>query len=173
VTAQFIKLTLDILKDNVMGIYLHGSLAMGCFNPIRSDIDLLVNTHRQIHVEERHLLVNELLALSGSPFPIEVSFLKINDLKPFQFPTPFELHYSEFWRDRFLKDTPSTILEQTNICDPDIAAHLMVTQKRGICLFSVLFSQKANRTTQVLLCRPFLHKLKLELWNGGKRYICS
>lgn len=135
VTAQFVNVTLDILKDNVMGIYLHGSLAMGCFNPIRSDIDLLVITDRQLLDKEKHLLINKFLSISGSPFPIEVSFLKINALIPFLFPTPFELHYSEFWRDLFLKDIPSTILEQANICDPDIAAHLMVTQKRGICLF--------------------------------------
>ncbi|SHE36805.1 Nucleotidyltransferase domain-containing protein [Caldanaerobius fijiensis DSM 17918] len=30
------------LKDNMVGIYLHGSLAMGCFNPEISDIDILV-----------------------------------------------------------------------------------------------------------------------------------
>ena len=27
---------------NLTGVYLHGSLAMGCFNPKKSDIDLLV-----------------------------------------------------------------------------------------------------------------------------------
>jgi streptomycin 3"-adenylyltransferase len=32
----------DILGDNLHGIYLHGSLALGCFNPARSDIDVLV-----------------------------------------------------------------------------------------------------------------------------------
>jgi hypothetical protein len=30
----------DILKENLVGMYLHGSLAMDCFNPARSDIDL-------------------------------------------------------------------------------------------------------------------------------------
>jgi predicted nucleotidyltransferase len=32
----------EILGDNLAGFYLHGSLAMGCFNPLRSDIDFLV-----------------------------------------------------------------------------------------------------------------------------------
>ena len=31
-----------IFKDNLTGIYLHGSLAMGCFNPNKSDIDLII-----------------------------------------------------------------------------------------------------------------------------------
>ncbi|MBP5186668.1 MAG: nucleotidyltransferase domain-containing protein, partial [Clostridiales bacterium] len=32
----------NILKDNLTGIYLHGSAVMGCFNPEKSDIDLIV-----------------------------------------------------------------------------------------------------------------------------------
>ncbi|MDQ0195648.1 nucleotidyltransferase domain-containing protein [Paenibacillus wynnii] len=30
------------LSGNLLGIYLHGSLAMGCFNPLKSDIDFLI-----------------------------------------------------------------------------------------------------------------------------------
>lgn len=36
------------LEGNLIGIYLHGSLALGCFNPITSDIDLLVLTRHKI-----------------------------------------------------------------------------------------------------------------------------
>lgn len=31
-----------IFKEDLTGIYLHGSLAMGCFNPKKSDIDLMI-----------------------------------------------------------------------------------------------------------------------------------
>ena len=31
-----------IFKEDLTGIYLHGSLAMGCFNPNKSDIDLII-----------------------------------------------------------------------------------------------------------------------------------
>ena len=31
-----------IFKEELTGIYLHGSLAMGCFNPNKSDIDLII-----------------------------------------------------------------------------------------------------------------------------------
>lgn len=30
-----------IFGDELIGIYLHGSMAMGCFNPDKSDIDLI------------------------------------------------------------------------------------------------------------------------------------
>ena len=39
---SFVDKSKDILKNNLVGIYLHGSLAMGCFNPHRSDIDLII-----------------------------------------------------------------------------------------------------------------------------------
>lgn len=35
-------LFVEELSENLVGIYLHGSLAMGCFNPSRSDVDLVV-----------------------------------------------------------------------------------------------------------------------------------
>ena len=51
---QIEKLLADLkatLSGNLVGIYLHGSLAMGCFNPERSDIDLLAITLRGMPVE--------------------------------------------------------------------------------------------------------------------------
>ncbi|MDF2804920.1 MAG: hypothetical protein K0S61_4825, partial [Anaerocolumna sp.] len=33
----FVESYCNILKNNLIGIYLHGSLAMGCFNPESSD----------------------------------------------------------------------------------------------------------------------------------------
>ena len=32
----------EIEQENLIGIYLHGSLAMGCFHPHHSDLDMLV-----------------------------------------------------------------------------------------------------------------------------------
>jgi len=39
---SFVERNKEILEDSLVGIYLHGSAAMGCFNPAKSDIDLLV-----------------------------------------------------------------------------------------------------------------------------------
>ena len=33
VLDAFTKRSVDILQENLVGIYLHGSAAMGCFNP--------------------------------------------------------------------------------------------------------------------------------------------
>lgn len=41
VTATFVKQSREILGENLVGVYLHGSAAMGCLNEKKSDIDLL------------------------------------------------------------------------------------------------------------------------------------
>ena len=38
----FVEQSKEILKDNLVGIYLHGSAVMGCYNPAKSDIDLII-----------------------------------------------------------------------------------------------------------------------------------
>src|ERR1700694_385121 len=70
---------LYLLSDNLIGIYLHGSLAMGCFNPRRSDIDLIVVTRRGITPEVKRRLV-ALLLNNSAPYepsvamrPVEIS----------------------------------------------------------------------------------------------------
>ena len=39
---SFVTQSQKILGDNLIGIYLHGSAVMGCYNEKKSDIDLLV-----------------------------------------------------------------------------------------------------------------------------------
>ena len=42
VTNSFVEKSKEILQDNLVGVYLHGSAVMGCYNPAKSDIDLIV-----------------------------------------------------------------------------------------------------------------------------------
>jgi len=39
---RFTKMSREVLGDNLVGVYLHGSLAMDCFNPAKSDLDLIL-----------------------------------------------------------------------------------------------------------------------------------
>lgn len=99
--AEIVKTAPGVLPA---GIYLHGSLAMGCFNPERSDLDILVVTENPMALNAKRFLIEKLLALSTQPCPIEISFLCKSNLSPWQFPTPFDLHYSEMWREGNVKD---------------------------------------------------------------------
>ena len=42
ITTRFVEKSIEILQDNLVGVYLHGSAVMGCFNPAKSDLDLIV-----------------------------------------------------------------------------------------------------------------------------------
>lgn len=127
----------EVINDNLIGIYIHGSLAMGGFNPNSSDIDVLVVTNKSITVENKRKLAQFLLIYSNSPFPIEISFLNLEHLQNWQHPCPFDFHYSEFWRERYendlLKGTFKFLNGNINT-DIDLAAHITITNHRGICL---------------------------------------
>ena len=92
------------LGGRLIGVYLHGSLATGCFNFARSDIDLLTITRHRLSGEAKKQLIETLLRISKSPHPVEISFLCFDDLHPWRYPPPFDLHYSEDWREQFALD---------------------------------------------------------------------
>jgi predicted nucleotidyltransferase len=127
-----------ILDDELVGIYLHGSLAMGCFNPECSDIDLLVVTTRPMSLNTKRRIVEMLLHTSNAPRPIEISFLVEVEIHPFQHPLPFDLHYSEYWRQKMGEELAHGMWQHWNDGkkrDPDLSAHLTITHARGIVLY--------------------------------------
>ncbi len=126
-----------ILGDALTGIYLHGSLAMGCFHPARSDLDVLVVTERPMTLGEKRASAEMFLRVSAHPHPIEISFLSQSDLCPWHYPTPFQLHYSEDWRARQTASLANGDWQHWNDMQPtdaDLAAHLTITRARGIRL---------------------------------------
>jgi streptomycin 3"-adenylyltransferase len=134
---QLLATIQEALLDHLAGIYLHGSLAMGCFHPEHSDLDLLVVTHQQMSVATKRALVEALLRLSRHPAPIEISFLAADHLTPWRHPTPYDLHYSEDWRSRHEQALATDAWrgwDERRHEDADLAAHVTVTRARGICL---------------------------------------
>ncbi len=130
--------TFGILDEDLVGIYLHGSLAMGCFNPERSDIDLLAVTKHPMTLATKHLTIEMLLSLSKAPRPVEIHFLVKDEIHPFQHPLPFDLHYGEKWREQMSADLANGQWQHWNDSpkrDPDLAAHLMIATTRGLVLY--------------------------------------
>ena len=100
ICSEFVTQSQDILKDNLIGVYLHGSSVMGCFNPAKSDIDF----------------------------------------NPFEYPTPFDLHFSEA-HTKWYSDNPEDYISKMNGTDADLAAHFTVIRKRGKCLYGLPIEQ--------------------------------
>jgi streptomycin 3"-adenylyltransferase len=132
------------LASNMIGVYLHGSLAMGCFNPVSSDIDLLVATHHTIPFDSKWGVVKMLLNVSCDPHPVEISFLCQVDLNPWRYPTPFDFHFSEGWRIPFeqaLASDQKRLSKQQPATDTDLAAHITITNHRGVRLWGLPIDQ--------------------------------
>jgi len=122
-----------ILKDKLIGIYLHGSLAMGGFNPESSDIDFLVVVRERLPLKIKKKLIDWTLrsAKRSSAIRLDYSILTLDQVKNFQHPTPFELHYSNDWQKKYQRGDFDWAKQNF---DPDLAAHFAVTKKRGLVL---------------------------------------
>lgn len=122
----------NILGNNLVGIYVHGSLAFGCFNYSKSDIDFIVVVNSAPAIEEKEAMIKLLLDLSpkapGKGF--EMSVVLGSVCKSFVYPTPFELHYSVM----HLKGCKENLREYCtamNGIDEDLAAHFTVIKSVG------------------------------------------
>ncbi len=138
---SFVRQSLEILGDHLVGIYLHGSLAMGCFRWDKSDIDLLVVVDERLSRERqpeewkrRYMdMVVELNAL-GPAKGIEMSVVREKVCDPFVYPTPYELHFSNTHLAWFQSD-PTDYVKRMNGTDKDLAAHFTILRRRGRTLY--------------------------------------
>jgi predicted nucleotidyltransferase len=159
----------NILGDNLIGVYLHGSLAMGCFNPARSDIDLIVVLQTELEVEIKRRLAESLLRHSNVPRPIEISLLAASDLTPWRHPTPYVFHYSEDWRGRYTGALASGAWRDWTTqpaLDSDLAAHLTVTRRRGLCLYGA----PTGQTVPPVPTRDYADSIVGDLWWARDRH---
>lgn len=121
-----------ILEGKLTGVYLHGSMAMDCFNPNKSDIDLIVVIDKDISVLQKLMLMNEIVYVNqyASPKGIEISVVKREYCKPFVYPTPFELHFSPVHLEMYRR-SPDDYVKDMNGTDKDLAAHFTVINNCG------------------------------------------
>lgn len=125
-----------ILQQNLVGIYVHGSLAFGCFRWEKSDVDFLVVVREEPSLEQKVQLVKTLLDLEpvSPPKGVEMSVVLERDCQAFTYPTPFVLHFSEFHKER-CRENPESYCASMHGTDYDLAAHFTVTKAVGLCIY--------------------------------------
>ena len=135
-TADFVERSKEILRDNLAGVYLHGSAVMGCFNPEKSDIDLIIVVERPLSDPVKRAYMDMVVGCNarGPAKGIEMSVVLRAVCKPFVYPTPFELHFSAGYLEWYQKD-PGEYIREMNGTDKDLAAHFTIINKRGKCLY--------------------------------------
>lgn len=132
----FAEGTRRVLGDRLTGIYLHGSAAMGCYNPAKSDLDLIVVVENALTDADRRAYMTLIDALNAQTpgKGIEMSVVRRNVCNPFVYPTPFELHFSN-GHLAWYREQPEDYIRRMRGTDKDLAAHFTVIRHRGLCLY--------------------------------------
>jgi predicted nucleotidyltransferase len=126
----------EVLGGNLKGLYLHGSLAMGCFRPWSSDIDLLAVVYEPMDRETKLTLVRKIMdiAEAGEEFrSVEFSIVTEEEALRAAHPIHYILHYSNSWHQAYKEGRADLVIQGG--ADEDLAAHFTVTRDRGIALY--------------------------------------
>ena len=117
---------ITLFGENLVGIYVHGSLAFGCFHWLTSDIDFLCVVKRPLALEEKVAFVELMEELSDDAPPkgFECSVLLEEVAKAMPYPAPFEVHFSNVWREAIRQDARN-YCEEERPGDPDLTTHVL------------------------------------------------
>lgn len=115
----------SVLRDNLIGIYLYGSLAMGCFNPKSSDIDVILVVRERLSKEQRKRIIEYLKGACSKDKRIELSIIGADVARNPLYPIMVDLHY-EYWGNIF-----------ENEKDNEILSNLYTTRKRGFRVWGI------------------------------------
>ncbi len=121
--------------EDLVGVYLHGSAAMGGYHPAVSDLDFVVVSRGPITDAARRAFMDAVVELDArAPGKgIEMSVVTAAACGDFAHPTPFELHWSRMHADWYRRD-PDDYIHKMRGTDADLAAHFTVIRGRGVCL---------------------------------------
>ncbi|MGG7163532.1 aminoglycoside adenylyltransferase domain-containing protein [Clostridium ihumii] len=157
---ELVEHSCRIFERNLIGVYLHGSSVMGCFNPTKSDLDILFVVESAITDIQKKMFMDVIIALNdNAPAKgIEMSIVRSEYCKKFVYPTPFDLHFSNMHLNWY-KSNPSEYIEKMNGKDPDLAAHFVITKNRGI----VLYGEPINDVFGDIPSEAYLDSIKRDI----------
>jgi streptomycin 3"-adenylyltransferase len=95
-----VRLVVDVVRQDLVGCYLHGSSVLGGLRPA-SDVDILAVSRRSLDDRQRQTLVRALMAISGSPVfarPIELTVVVQSEVRPWRWPPTGDFLYGEWLR---------------------------------------------------------------------------
>ncbi len=123
----------NIIHEQLIGIYIHGSYAQGTFKWERSDIDMIVLIKDNLSTEQKEKLLKLFISIKdeGPKKEIEISFLNFKNLTEERHPYSYEFHYSPYWYKHFDENKWQLTTEQYKT-DPDLSSHIMNLRSKGI-----------------------------------------
>ena len=134
VLQEHVAVLMACLAANLVGVYVHGSAAMGGFVSQQSDLDYLVLVANPLTAAERRMLADAYVQLhgtSGFRKGVEMSIVEARFAgAEFRYPTPYEFHMGSLEQVRHHSE-PHT----HEHLDPDLASHFTVAATRGVCVY--------------------------------------
>lgn len=104
--VDVVDLVRDVLGGDALAAYLYGSAVLGGLKP-RSDLDVLVVSRRPTSGDDKHRLIDRLLAISrgGNPLTgarhVELTILVQSHVLPWRYPPRFDFQYGDWLRSEF------------------------------------------------------------------------
>ena len=162
---QFVAGSIEALGYNLTGIYLHGSAVMGCFQPEKSDIDLLLVVKEEIPDEAKRQFMDMVVELNkqAPAKGLELSIVKEEVCNPFVYPTPFELHFSVAHL-AWYQSNPQEYIEKMKGSDKDLAAHFTITYHRG----KTLYGKEISEVFAPVLRENYLDSIWYDIENAAE-----
>lgn len=156
-----------ILKENLVGIYIHGSIALGCFNWDKSDIDYIVIVNEKLSLNTKLKLMESTIKINSlsTNKGLEMSIVLKEYCTNFIYPTPFELHFSNSHINSYIDD-PVNYCETMNGLDKDLAAHFTIIKNHGL----VLYGASINSTFPYVPNEDYIDSIKYDI-NDAKSEI--
>jgi len=124
-----------VLGDNLVGVYVHGSIVLACFNWQKSDVDYLIVVRSPLSPTDKLRLMDATVALDrqAPPKGLEMSVVLAQHCRAFLHPMPFELHFSHIHLAAYTRH-PEAYCAAMHGTDADLAAHIAVIRHKGMAL---------------------------------------
>ncbi len=139
----------------LLGVYVHGSAALGGFTPA-SDLDMLVVSD----ADTDWAGFGRDLLRSPATFPIELSVIPVTVAARARAPWTYRVHVA----------APATVSIDRGDGDPDLIAHCAVTRQSGIAVVGPRAREVFGRVERAELLEYFDTELAWGLEHGDERY---
>ena len=127
------------LGDELIGVYLHGSIALDAFNPDSGDIDILVVVKDSIDIQVKLEIARDIIEIDKKPCPLEMSAVKLSDARNWKTPGNCVFHYSDFWTEKYMKRFDNSDVDvyvvDHEFPDADVTSYIKLLKQCGIVLY--------------------------------------
>ena len=127
------------LGDDLIGVYLHGSIALNAFYPDSGDIDLLVVVKDSMGISTKLEIAKDIIEIDRKPCPLEMSAVKQTNAINWKTPGNCVFHYSDFWTEKYQKRFENPAAEvyvaDHEFPDADVTSYIKLLKQCGIVLY--------------------------------------